>query len=719
MAGVDVGTAYLTIVPSAKGFAGNLQRELGSGMGAAGKRAGSDAADGFGKSFKGGISNTAKAGALLLAGVAAGGTAFVKDSIAEARESQKVGAITAQIIKSTGGVAKVTADQVGDLSTAISNKTGVDDEAIQAGANMLLTFKNVRNEAGKGADVFDRATQAAADLSAAGFGDMAGQSKMLGKALNDPVKGISALSRSGVTFSEQQKEQIKTLVKSGKTLEAQKIILGEVESQVGGVAEKSATAGEKLATAYGNFKEGIGTSLLPVVDKTANFLRERLLPGIQGVIDILASGKVTDNFAKAFHIEDESKFADFLFKVRDGFKAVVAGVKDFAAGLTLANPKDVGAPLEGFVAIGQKVRVVAAKVFDYLKTAIPPIVESAKKLWPPIKDIGTQLLAASKSGGVSMFGLLKDALKVLPSILEAVAPLLESVAKWMGENKDVVAALVVALTTGITAFKVITGIVKAYTVVQGILNVVLAANPIGIVVVALAALVAGLIYAYNTSETFRSYVSTAFSVVKIGALSLAKIAVTAFQFLANVFMTVVGTILDGAAAAFGWVPGLGPKLQGAADQFNTFKNNANASLDKIKNDLQVNIDTEQANIALEALHREFLDKGWTVTAEVNTRMVYAGAGKLVPRATGGPVNAGGAYAVGDNPDGSWNKTTELFVPNTSGTIMTQTQIAKAAGGNSGGLSQSDIDRLAYAFSQVSVRASISAQSVGQALVAGM
>src|SRR5690606_34628428 len=130
-----------------------------------------------------------------------------------------------QIIKSTGGAAKVSADQVGSLATAISNKSGMDDEAIQSGANLLLTFKNVRNEAGKGANIFDRATQAATDLSAAGFGDMAGQSKMLGKALNDPIKGISALSRSGVTFTEGQKDQIKTMVESGDLLGAQKLML--------------------------------------------------------------------------------------------------------------------------------------------------------------------------------------------------------------------------------------------------------------------------------------------------------------------------------------------------------------------------------------------------------------------------------------------------------------------------------------------------------------
>jgi hypothetical protein len=51
---------------------------------------------------------------------------------------------------------------------------------------------------------------------------------------------------------------------------------------------------------------------------------------------------------------------------------------------------------------------------------------------------------------------------------------------------------------------------------------------------------------------------------------------------------------------------------------------------------------------------------------------------------GGPVSPGGAYVVGDNPDGSWNKTTELFVPNRSGTIIPNKDLAMMAGGGGGG-----------------------------------
>src|SRR5574337_47121 len=272
--------------------------KVGDAADRAGKKGG-----GFGDAMKKAAGVAAAAFAIL------GAIDFFKDSIAEARESQKVGALTAQVIKSTGGVAKISAEQVGDLATAISNKTGMDDEAIQSGANLLLTFKNVRNEVGKGANIFDRATQAAADLSAAGFGDMATTSKQLGKALNDPVKGITALSRSGVTFTEQQREQIKTLVASGKTLEAQKIILGEVESQVGGAAEASATAGEKFATTFGNFKEAIGTALLPLLDQ--------VLTVGQGVVSW-----ATQNLGPA------------LAKVGDFFKPLIDAVKVFFTALS-------------------------------------------------------------------------------------------------------------------------------------------------------------------------------------------------------------------------------------------------------------------------------------------------------------------------------------------------------------------------------------------------
>ena len=266
MPAVELATAYISLVPSMKGVQGEVSRQLAPVSKEADKQ-GKKAGGRFSKAFG---SSTGK----LVA--AAGGlaiftqvTGFLKDANAEAREAQKVGAVTTQVIKSTGGAAKVTASQVGDLASSISAKVGMDDEAIQSGANLLLTFKNVRNEAGKGSDIFNRATQAATDLSAAGFGSVESSSKMLGKALNDPLKGLTALGRAGVTFTKAQEDQIKKMVESGDILGAQKKIMKEVESQVGGVAEAQATAGDKLTVSWGNFQEMVGTMLLPVMDKLA------------------------------------------------------------------------------------------------------------------------------------------------------------------------------------------------------------------------------------------------------------------------------------------------------------------------------------------------------------------------------------------------------------------------------------------------------------------
>ena len=253
--------------------------ETGVDVDGAGRTAGQGYVKGFGSSLK-------KLAGIIGVALAAGKTIdFLKGAVAEGREAQKIGAATTQIIKATGGAANITASQVGDLTSAISAKAGVDDEAIQSGANLLLTFKQVRNEVGQGNDIFNRATQAAVDLSAAGFGSIEGGAKMLGKALNDPLKGISALSRAGVTFTQAQQDQIKALVASGDTLKAQKIILGEVEGQVGGVAAATATAGEKASVAWGNIKEQIGLALIPALDALATVFVDQIAPAISSVVD--------------------------------------------------------------------------------------------------------------------------------------------------------------------------------------------------------------------------------------------------------------------------------------------------------------------------------------------------------------------------------------------------------------------------------------------------
>jgi hypothetical protein len=273
----NVGYATLDVIPSMKGFQSSVTRGVDPAMSSAGKRAG----DRFGTFFK----SAAKVGILGGIAAAAGAIKLGASAIDEAREAQQVARQTAAVIKSTGGAAKLSAKDVSKLAGRLSYMAGVDDELIQAGENVLLTFKDVRNEAGKGNKIFDKATKVALNMSTALGTDLKGANIQVGKALNDPIKGVTALTRVGVTFTDQQKDQIKTLVESGDKLAAQKLILKELGSEFGGSARSQASASDRLKVAFGNVQESLGKGLLPIVQDFSRFLLREGVPAAQEFSD--------------------------------------------------------------------------------------------------------------------------------------------------------------------------------------------------------------------------------------------------------------------------------------------------------------------------------------------------------------------------------------------------------------------------------------------------
>lgn len=204
---------------------------------------------------------------------------LAKSFVEEASAAQLVATQTDAVIKSTGGAAGMTAEAVADLASNLAGLTMFEDDAIQSGENLLLTFTNI------GKDVFPAATKAILDISQAMGQDIQSSAVQLGKALNDPIAGISSLTRVGVTFTEQQKEQIKALVASGKVAEAQKIILQEIQKEFGGAAEAAGTtfAGKwkHVTDMIGNFKEAIGKPLLDALSK----LIDQYFPSLQAAAE--------------------------------------------------------------------------------------------------------------------------------------------------------------------------------------------------------------------------------------------------------------------------------------------------------------------------------------------------------------------------------------------------------------------------------------------------
>jgi hypothetical protein len=158
---------------------------------------------------------------------------------------------------------------------------GVEAETIKATQAKLLTFKELAMTSDEMGGAFDRATIAAVDLAAAGFGSAETNAVQLGKALNDPIAGLTALNRSGITFTEIEREKITALVESGQILEAQEMILAAVETQVGGTAEATATASERMKLAFGEVMDMVGEQLLPIVEEMQKFIVEVVVPAFK------------------------------------------------------------------------------------------------------------------------------------------------------------------------------------------------------------------------------------------------------------------------------------------------------------------------------------------------------------------------------------------------------------------------------------------------------
>ena len=198
------------------------------------------------------------AGAALAAGFAF--HEFIKNTV----EAQNALAQLEAAVKSTAGVAGRSVAQLDAFSMAMQQTTVYSDEAVKGAQAMLLTFDKIRGTR------FDQATQAVADLAARMGGDLQGAAVQVGKALQDPATGLTALRRSGVSFSESQIALIKQMYDTNRVAEGQTIILKELEHQFGGSAAAARnTLGGALTglkNAFGDLFEGTTQETSALVD---------------------------------------------------------------------------------------------------------------------------------------------------------------------------------------------------------------------------------------------------------------------------------------------------------------------------------------------------------------------------------------------------------------------------------------------------------------------
>ncbi len=216
-----------------------------------------------------------------------------------------------------------TIKRMAKFADTVSRATGIDDEQVKAVQRKLLVFKTLRKTADELNGTFDRTTQAAIDLAAAGFGSMETNAVKLGRVLQDPVRNLNALNRAGITFTDTEKKKITALVESGKLLEAQDMVLASVEGRVKGIAEASATPFERLKQQFNQIGDSIGEAMLPALEDM-NREVSKWLSTPQGKKDIK---DLTDGFvAMAGAIKEVVNFLRDMKRILDQITKFNQGV---------------------------------------------------------------------------------------------------------------------------------------------------------------------------------------------------------------------------------------------------------------------------------------------------------------------------------------------------------------------------------------------------------
>jgi hypothetical protein len=392
----------------------------------------------------------------MAAGVTAG-VAGVGFLVKQFEDSNKIAKQTDAVLKSTGGSANVTAKQVSALATAISRKTGIDDEAVQSSENMLLTFTNVRNEVGKGNNIFTRATKTVQDMSVALGQDGKSSAIQLGKALNDPIKGITALQRVGVSFTESQKKQIKGLVEHGHALQAQKIILHELNKEFGGSAAAQATPFDKLKVSAGNLAETLGGLLAPMLGKAAAFLTKFLdqIQSGKGAGGAFAAG-ISTGFRRAREIVQAvvSAIRGYLTRHRQDIHDVIEAFKRVAS-FAKTTWQETLLPIvkRTVAAIGPIVRGLADVIRGVVRVISGLLSGNWDKAWSGAKEAVSGawrvIKAVVKTGIGDLWELIKDlGPKLVRLIVKGIANLGKALATGIADGVKAAAKAVPGLIGG-------------------------------------------------------------------------------------------------------------------------------------------------------------------------------------------------------------------------------------------------------------------------------
>ena len=235
---------------------------------------------------------------------------FGKKSVQAADDANKKFSVLQNTIEATGASTWTSVEELDKMAQAYAQTTNYSVSEVEKMQSVLLGFRNITDE------TFREASDAIMDMATVMGMDLTSAVQTVGKALDDPIKGLDSLRRQGFAFTDEQKLELEVLVKTGKQLEAQKIILEELSTTYGGAAKAGQSAFAQMQHSMDALMESVGNRIIPII---------RAVTGeMSGGVE-----KITEFFNSATF----DRIIDILANIAEKVRTVFSGIVEYISGI--------------------------------------------------------------------------------------------------------------------------------------------------------------------------------------------------------------------------------------------------------------------------------------------------------------------------------------------------------------------------------------------------
>ena len=380
--------------------------------------------------------------------------AFMSDCVVGVLELERANERLGTLMKNVKGTTQAQIDDIIKYGDALELVTTVEGDATVAGASQLATFQLQSS-------TIKALLPSLQNLAVGTYGVNVSQEQMIqtGNLVGKVMQGqTGALSRVGVSFSEAQGK----ILKSGTEAEKTATLIEVLNQNFGGLAENMAKTPEgrirQLKNAWGSVKDIVGYGVLPVITSAVNFLASKI-PDAQNA----------------------------MTKAVETVKVPIVWIKDNA--------------LPSLITAFQNVWNYGVSAFDSIKTAVMQNSEKFSGIITIAGGVKDALFNAFEFCKPALNWIKDTGLSLMVNALAGVVQKATDVYNFFVNNWGWIAPVISGIVGAIVAFKVavfaINTVMNAWAIVQGIctaaqwaLNVAMTANPVGIIIVAIGALIA-------------------------------------------------------------------------------------------------------------------------------------------------------------------------------------------------------------------------------------